>query len=230
MPIESIDLLIEGGKAAPGPAVAQKLGPAGINIGEVMSRINEKTSSFKGMQVPVKLKVDTKTKEVDIEVGVPPTTQLIKKELNLQKGASKPQLEKVANISIEQCINVAKMKIENMYTNDLKKAVKSVMGSCNSLGVLIEGKPAVETIKDVESGKYDREISEERTEVSAEKKKILASQLEKVQEELNKEIERLKLAQKAAEEAKGVVKEEKEQPAKEEKTEVQEEKKEVKKK
>ena len=86
MPIETIDLMVDAGKAVPGPAVAQKLGPMGINIGEVINKINKKTESFKGMQVPVKLKIDTKAKEVsDIEVGTPPTTQLIKKRAKLRK-------------------------------------------------------------------------------------------------------------------------------------------------
>ena len=40
------------------------------------------------MKVPVKVIVDSSTKSVEIEVGSPPVSALIKKELNLQKGAS----------------------------------------------------------------------------------------------------------------------------------------------
>src|SRR3989344_3337206 len=155
MPAETVDLMVEAGKAAPTQTIAQKLGPMGIKISDVMNKINEKTSSFKGMQVPIKLKIDTKTKEVTVEVGTPPTTQLIKKELKLEKGSGQPDKEKIANISIEQCIKIAKMKIENMHTDKLKQAIKSVVGSCNSLGVLIEGKIASDTERDIEEGKYN---------------------------------------------------------------------------
>ena len=217
--------MVEAGKATPGQAVSQKLGPMGIKISDVMNKVNEKTASFKGMQVPVKLKVDTKTKEVNIEVGTPPTTQLIKKELKLEKGSGQPDKEKVANISIEQCIKIAKMKIENMHTEKLKQAVKSVVGSCNSLGVLIEGKIAPETEKDIEDGKYNKEILEERTETPEEKKKILAEQLIEMQKELKKRAEKLKATlaeatpkvEEKKEEEKKEVKEEKPKETKEEK-------------
>ena len=224
---ETIELMVDGGKAAPSPAISQKLGPLGINIGEVMNRVNKKTESFRGMQVPVKLKLDTKAKEVtDIEVGTPPTTQLIKKELGLEKGAGRPDKEKVANISIEQCIKVAKMKKEAMYTNTLKTAVKSVVGSCNSLGVLIEGKQASEIEKEINHGKYDSEINEEKTEPSEAKKKLLQNQLKEVQEILIKEQEKLKAAeaeQEKPKEEKAEVEVKKEEGKEEKKAEVKKE-------
>jgi len=215
VPSETISLMVEGGKATPGPAVAQKLGPMGMNMKEVMDRINEKTESFKGMQVPVKLKIDTKTKEYDIEVGTPPTSQLIKKELGLEKGSGQPDKEKVANISIEQCIKVAKMKKDAMFTTDLKKAVKSVVGSCNALGIIVEGKLAVETEKDIVAGKYDQEIKEEKTEITEEKKKQLETQLKKLQEKLAKKAAKLK-AEAEAEKAEEKPAEEKKEEGKEE--------------
>jgi len=212
MPTETIDLMVDAGNAKPGPATAQKLGPLGINIGEVMNKINEKTEAFKGMQVPVKLKIDTKAKEVsDIEVGTPPTTQLIKKELGLAKGSGRPDKEKVGNIAIEQCIKVAKMKKEAMFALTLKNAVKSTVGSCNSLGILIEGKIASEIEKEIDQGKYDDLINQEKTEVSEEKKKILETQLTEIQEVLAKELEKLKAIEEVKEEKKEEPEEKKEE-------------------
>lgn len=213
MPTETIDLMVEAGKAAPNPAVAQKLGPLGINIGEVMNQVNKKTEPFKGMQVPVKIKIDTRAKVVsDIEVGTPPTTQLIKKELNLQKGSGQPDKEKIANISIEECIKVAKMKKDAMCTNNLKAAVKSVVGSCNSLGVLIEGKTASEIVKNINEGKFDKEILDEITQPSEEKKKFLKKQLEEVQKELSRALEKLKATEELNKEGKPKETEEKKEP------------------
>src|SRR3989338_6934891 len=106
---ETIEILIEGGKAKADASLAQKLGPMKINIQDVLKTVNEKTDSFKGMKVPVQVIVDPKTKEFEISVGTPPISELIKKELNLQKGSSFPNKDKVANIGIEQAIKIAKM-------------------------------------------------------------------------------------------------------------------------
>ena len=67
---EKIDVLVEGGKATAAPPLGPALGPLGVNIGEVVGTINEKTKAFAGMKVPVKVTVDSDTKEFDIEVHV----------------------------------------------------------------------------------------------------------------------------------------------------------------
>jgi large subunit ribosomal protein L11 len=59
-----IKLLVDGGNMTPGPAVAQQLGPMGINIGQVISDVNSATASFKGVTVPVHLNVDAKQRNI----------------------------------------------------------------------------------------------------------------------------------------------------------------------
>ena len=83
-----VEALVPGGKANPGPPLGPALGPLGVNIKEVVEKINEKTRDYNGMQVPVKIIVDDK-KNVEIEVGTPPTASLIMKELGIQKGIRK---------------------------------------------------------------------------------------------------------------------------------------------
>src|SRR3989344_5534972 len=170
---ETIEMLVDGGKAKADASVAQKLGPMKINVQEVLKVVNEKTSSFNGMKVPVKLIVDTETKEFEISIGTPPISELIKKELELQKGSSFPNKDKVANIGIEQVIKIAKMKESSILHNSMKSVVKTVIGSCNALGILVEGEEARDINKEIDNGKYDKEIKEERKEVSEDKKKRL---------------------------------------------------------
>ena len=62
-----VKLIVDGGKMAPGPAVSQQLGPMGINLGKVISDVNEATKGFVGMKVPVELDVDTKTKNFAVD-------------------------------------------------------------------------------------------------------------------------------------------------------------------
>lgn len=202
-------MMVEGGKAVVTPTIAQKLGPMKINMGEVLQNVNKKTKDFVGMQVPVKLIVDTDTKEVSIEVGIPPVTQLIKKELSLELGSPKPDKIKVGNISIEQVIKITKMKKEDMCIKNLKSGVKTVIGSCNSLGVLVEGKQAAKVSKEVAEGKYDKEISEEKTEPSKEKLEELKEQFKVIKKAQQAEEDKLKAEQEekaaatAAKEAEG---------------------------
>ena len=63
-----IKLLVEGGKANPGPPLGPALGPLGLNVGKVVQKINQETARFEGMKVPVTLIVDRKTKEFEVEV------------------------------------------------------------------------------------------------------------------------------------------------------------------
>jgi large subunit ribosomal protein L11 len=164
---QTVDALIEGGKATAAPPLGPALGPLGVNIGQVISKINEKTASFKGMQVPVKVIVDSTSKEFTITVGTPPASALIKKETGVEKGAGNPLADKVADITIEQIIKIAKMKEDSLLGKDLKQKVKEIMGSCDSMGILVEGKQARETIADVNAGMFDEEIRLIKTELTA---------------------------------------------------------------
>src|SRR3990167_5702036 len=110
MATETVDALVEGGKASAAPPLGPALGPLGVNIGQVIAKINEKTKSFSGMQVPVKVRVDKQTKTFDIEVGTPPASSLIKKEAKIEKGSGNPLADKVADLRIENIIKIAKMK------------------------------------------------------------------------------------------------------------------------
>lgn len=196
-----IKLLVDGGEMKPGPLIAQKLGPIGINIGQVIQEVNKATSEFKGIKVPVNLDVDTKTKKFKIEVFSPPTSELLKKELGIETGSGDHKKNKVGNISIEQVIKIAKIKYPNMLARDFKSAVKSIVGSCVSLGILVENKIGKEVESEINSGKYDSEITSQKTEASAEKKALIKEYFNKVlkdQEAAKKAEEAAKVAEEAA--------------------------------
>ena len=178
-----IKLMVEGGKMSPGPAVAQQLGPMGINMGQVISDVNEATSNFKGVIVPVHLTVNPETKEVSIKVLSPPTSELIKKELKIEKASGERLKQKVGNLAIEQVISVSKAKHNHMLSNDFLATVKSVIGTCQALGVLIENKEVKEILEEISEGKYKEEISAQKIDVSPEKRKELDDYFKTVEEE-----------------------------------------------
>jgi large subunit ribosomal protein L11 len=183
---ETVEALVEGGKASAAPPLGPALGPTGINIGEVVAEINKKTGDFKGMKVPVKVVIDTSTKEFTIEIGTPPAAQLIKKEADIKSGAGNPLTDKVADLLIEQVIKISKMKQDSLLGNDTKARVKEIVGTCQSMGILVEGMPAPEALKAIDEGKFDEKIIAGKTELSEEEKQHLAEEKKKLEEEMQK--------------------------------------------
>lgn len=149
-----INALVDGGKANAGPPLGPALGPLGLNAGEVIAKINEKTKTFSGMKVPIKVIVDTESKTFEIEVGAPATSELIKKEIGIEKGR-KTKDEIAGDIGLEKVIGIAKKKNESSLGKSLKEMTKEVIGSCTSLGVTINGKPTKEIVREINEGKHD---------------------------------------------------------------------------
>jgi large subunit ribosomal protein L11 len=165
--MKTISVLVEGGKATAAPPLGPTLAQLKLNINNVIEEINKATKDFSGMQVPVKIHVDEKTKEFKIEVGTPPVSQLIKKELGVEKlaglgkGEKGKRPEPVGSLTIDQIIKIAKLKTN--IPGDLKKRVKQILGTCLSCGVLVENKNPKEVIKEIEGGIYDDKLIEEES-------------------------------------------------------------------
>ncbi len=156
---DRLEVLVEGGKATPGQPLGPALGPLGVNILQVVKDINEKTKSFEGMKVPVVLLIDPKTKAYTITVGTPPTSALIVKELKIEKGSGDAGKTRVGNLTLTQAIKIAKMKEDVMQGKSLRSRVLEVVGTCVSMGVTVEGKPAKEMAKEIKAGKYDAKLA-----------------------------------------------------------------------
>ncbi len=216
-----IKLLVNAGDIKPGPALSQKLGPAGINIGKVIQEVNSATSSFKGIKVPIELDIDNKTKEFKVRVFTPPASELLKKELEAEKGSSQPDKIKIGNLAIEQIVSVAKTKMPGMLTSDFKLAVKSVLGNCVSLGILVENKSIKEVLEEIENGVYADEIKNQKVNVSEEKRKELDDFFSEIKEKQDAIIEKEKAEAEKKEEAKPTEGEAPEEEVAEKKEEVE---------
>jgi large subunit ribosomal protein L11 len=150
-----VEALVSGGKATAGPPLGPALGPLGVNVLAIVNKINEITKNYSGMKVPVKISVDTENKEFEVTVGTPTTSALLVSELGVTKGSSVPNTEKIGNVSLEQIVRIAQVKINDVLARDLKAAVKEVLGTSVSMGVTVEGKDPREVQNDVDQGKYD---------------------------------------------------------------------------
>jgi large subunit ribosomal protein L11 len=143
--------MVEGGKASGGPPLGPALGPLGVNVNAVIAEINEKTKQFEGIKIPVRVIVNQETKAFRIEVGSPPTSALILKELGVQSGA-KTKDEVVGNLSMDQVRKIAKAKESSMYGKTEADRVKQVLGTCKSMGVKCENEDPRAVIAKLNSG------------------------------------------------------------------------------
>ena len=150
-----VEALVNGGQATAGPPLGPALGPLGVNVLAIVTKINEITQGYSGMKVPVKISVDTDNKEFEVTVGTPTTSALLVSELGVTKGSGTPNTEKIGNLSIDQVIRIAKVKADDVLGRDLKAAVKEVLGTGVSMGVTIEGKDPRVVQQEIDDGKYD---------------------------------------------------------------------------
>ncbi len=158
MPKKVVKVMIEGGKATPGPPLGPALGGLGLNMGLVDKEINDKTKEYAGMKVPVEIEIDLETKEFEVRVGTPPTSMLILRELGAEKGSSDPGSKRIGDLKMEQVVKIAKTKLENANTKDLKKVVKQILGTALSMGVTVEGKDPREIQREIDSGVWDEVV------------------------------------------------------------------------
>jgi len=150
-----VDVLVPGGRATAGPPLGPALGPLGLNVLQIVNRINELTKDYAGMKVPVQVSVDADTKEFEVSVGTPTSSALVVKELGVEKGSGTPNTEMIGNLSMVQIVKIAELKKDQLLAKTLKGAIKEMLGSCVSIGVTIEGKPAIEVQREIDAGLYD---------------------------------------------------------------------------
>ena len=150
-----VEALVSGGQATAGPPLGPALGPLGVNVLAIVNRINEITKHYAGMKVPVKIFVDTETKEFEVSVGIPTTSALIVSELGVEKGSGTPKTEKIGNLSMAQVVKIAEMKHDELLARNLKAAAKEVLGSCVSMGVTVEERDPREVQREINEGKWD---------------------------------------------------------------------------
>jgi len=133
---KKIKLVIAAKKATPAPPVGTALGPAGINIGEFVTKFNEATKEMDGL-VPAEITV-YEDRTFDFVLKTPPASSLIMKALGIEKGSGKAPAQKVGSITRKQLEEIAKTKMVDLNANDLEAAVKIIAGQCRSMGVEVK--------------------------------------------------------------------------------------------
>ena len=157
---KTFNFIVSGGEATGGPPIGPALGPLGVNIMAIVNKINEQTAEYRGVKVPVDVTVDTDTKAFRVKVGMLSTYALITQALGIQKGSQTPNTSFVGDLTFDQLVDIARRKREGLFASSLKAAVREILGSCQSMGVTIDGKPVNEVQALVGSGEYDARLAE----------------------------------------------------------------------
>ncbi|HEY4516029.1 MAG TPA: 50S ribosomal protein L11 [Candidatus Paceibacterota bacterium] len=134
---KKIKLVLPAGKATPAPPVGTALGPAGINIGEFVTKFNEQTRDRMGDTIPVELSV-YEDRTFDFILKISPASSLILKTLGIEKGAGKAPSQKVGTLTKKQLEEIAKTKMPELNAHDVEAAMKIIAGTARSMGVEIK--------------------------------------------------------------------------------------------
>ncbi len=137
--VGKVELLLPAQEATPAPPVGPALGQHGINIGEFVKKFNDASKTYeRGTLLPVIITV-YKDRSFDFVLKTPPVSFLLKKRAGIEKGSSEPNKKKVGKVTLKDVEEIAKMKLKDMNTRDLKKAIRCVVGTARSMGIEVEG-------------------------------------------------------------------------------------------
>lgn len=132
--VAQIKLYVPAGQANPAPPVGPALGQHGINIMMFCKQFNEKTKGREGLILPAVITV-YKDKSFDFIIKSPPTSALIKRTANLAKASGTAGKEKIATLTQKQVEEIAKQKMEDLNTIDIKQAIVTIKGTARSMGI-----------------------------------------------------------------------------------------------
>jgi large subunit ribosomal protein L11 len=132
-----IKVNLPAGEASPAPPLGPALGQHGVAIMDFVKAYNEKTASMKGQVVPAVITI-YEDRSFDFQIKKAPVSEMIKKELKLEKGSGNAPREIVGTLSTTQIEKIAKEKMDDLNTDDLEAAKRIVAGTARSMGVKIE--------------------------------------------------------------------------------------------
>lgn len=133
-----IKLQLPAGQATPAPPVGPALGQHSVNIMEFCKAYNAKTQDQSGMIIPVEITVYA-DRSFSFITKTPPTAVLLKKAANVEKGSAEPNREKVGNVTNQQVLEIARIKMPDLNANDESAAMEMVKGTARSMGIVVEG-------------------------------------------------------------------------------------------
>nr|YP_009293752.1 ribosomal protein L11 [Rhodymenia pseudopalmata]AOM64434.1 ribosomal protein L11 [Rhodymenia pseudopalmata] len=131
-----VKLALMASKATPAPPVGPALGQYGANIVAFCKEYNARTADKAGLVIPVEISI-YEDRSFSFILKTPPASVLLSKAAGLQKGSSRPNLDKIGSISSKQLREVAEIKLQDLNTQDIEKAMRIIAGTAKSMGLKV---------------------------------------------------------------------------------------------
>jgi len=135
--LAKVKVQVPGGQATPAPPVGPALGQHGVNIGEFVSKFNERTRDAQGMITPVEITIFT-DKTFTFVTKSPPAAILLKKAAGIVQGSAVPNRDKVGKVTRAQVEEIARTKMADLNASTLEAAVRQIEGTARSMGIEVE--------------------------------------------------------------------------------------------
>jgi large subunit ribosomal protein L11 len=132
-----IKLHVSAGQANPAPPVGPALGQHGVNIMMFCKQFNDQTKNREGLTLPVVISV-YEDRTFSFIIKSPPTSVLLKRAANLAKASGSAGKEVIGKVTTKQVEEIAKQKAKDLNTADMSQAMKSIKGTCRSMGIQVE--------------------------------------------------------------------------------------------
>ena len=132
-----IKLQIPAGKANPAPPVGPALGQHGINIMAFCKEYNERTSGQVGSIIPAEITV-YEDRSFTFITKTPPTTDLLKKALGVEKGAGTAGREKIGKLSRDKLREIVQLKGNDLSADNIEGMERIIEGTARSMGIEVE--------------------------------------------------------------------------------------------
>nr|YP_009257617.1 50S ribosomal protein L11 [Coeloseira compressa]ANH09700.1 50S ribosomal protein L11 [Coeloseira compressa] len=131
-----VKLALMAGKATPAPPVGPALGQYGANLVMFCKEYNARTSDRVGLVVPVEVSI-YEDRSFSFILKTPPASVLLIKAAGIVKGSDKPNSSIVGSISTEQLEEIAKIKLQDLNTENVDQAMSIIAGTARSMGIQI---------------------------------------------------------------------------------------------
>ncbi|KAJ6495591.1 ribosomal protein L11 [Mycena vitilis] len=152
--IKIIYLRATGGEVGASSALAPKIGPLGLSPKKVGEDIAKATSAWKGLRVTVQLTIQNRQAAVSI---VPSASSLVIRALKEPPRDRKKEknIKHSGNIALDEIIDIARTMKFKSLAKDLAGCVKEILGTAQSVGCTIDGRPPHDIIDDIDSGEIE---------------------------------------------------------------------------
>jgi large subunit ribosomal protein L11 len=136
--LATVKIQLNAGSATPAPPVGTALGPHGVQTMEFCKQYNAATESQRGTVVPVDITI-YEDRSFTFVLKTPPTPVLLRQAAGTDKGSATSGRDQVGTVTDAQLVDIAKVKLQDLNTDDLGAAKKQVAGTARSMGIAVVG-------------------------------------------------------------------------------------------